>query len=361
MADKYHIIPEFPNYAISTDSVVIDRKTQERLTELPLSGFSYVIVDGLKVPVPLLYVWTFVGRGNFRITTDKTGYTYYPPTKVIQISEDEYFLGDKDAPAEEMEYFKRIPGLSQYIISPTGLIYNKERYKFLRRTYNHHDYLVATLVDDTGFRSPRKVHRLVYAAFIGPISDGMTIDHIDGVRWNNDPRNLRVMHRADNSLKAMINDGKYTDVSWTPYQIDKVCKCISEGKGMPEIGKSINFDTTRYDWDSLKDLVLNIRTGKIYKDVMMQYVNSLDEIPYNEEINEPTKFNRTSTIYSKPPEAQTEFNYRERQYRLTPGDVVDIKDRIKKGENFQKIADTYKVSPAIIYNIDKGKAWKTIQ
>lgn len=361
MESKYNAIPEFPNYAINNNLEVIDKKTQTRLTEYPMSGYSYVIVDGFKVPIPLLYVWTFVGKGNFRIVTDKIGYTYAPPTNVIQISDDEYFLGASDARAEEMEYFKRIPGFSQYLISPTGLVYNKERYKFLRRTYDHAGYFVTTLVDDNGFRAPRKVHRLTYVTFVGPISDNMTIDHIDRLKWNNDPRNLRALYRADNKLKAPINDGKYTDVAWTPFQVNRVCKCISEGKSMEEIGRSINYDTSRYNWDSLKDLVLNIRTGDIYQDVMLQYVKSLEDIPNHQENGEPTKFTKTPEIYSKPPEAQTEFNYREKQYRLTPKDAVDIKSRIRNGESFQAIADAYKVSPTIIYNIDKGKAWKTIQ
>ena len=361
MAQKYHIIPEFPNYAISTDSAVIDRKTETRLTEYPLSGFAYVIVDGLKMPIPILYVWTFVGRGNFRITTDKTGYTYYPPMDIIQISDDEYFLGDKDARPEEMEYFKRIPRFSQYLISPTGLIYNKERYKFLHRTYNHHNYLVATLTDDNGFRSPRKIHRLVYAAFIGPISDGMTIDHIDNVRWHNDPRNLRALHRADNTLRAYSSNGSYTDISWSRPILERICKGISEGKGAPDIARSINFDANRYDIKSLNDLIFNIRIGKIYQDIMLQYVDSLDDIPYNEESTEPTKYNRTSIIYSKPPEEKTDFNFRKKQYRLTPRDVVNIKQALTNGEKVSDIAKRYNVNEGPIYAIASGTNWKTIQ
>lgn len=46
------------------------------------------------------------------------------------------------------------------------------------------------------------VHRFVYEFFKGPIPDGMTIDHIDGDKLNNDIDNLQLMSRGDNSRKA---------------------------------------------------------------------------------------------------------------------------------------------------------------
>ena len=362
MAQKYHIIPEFPEYGISVDCGVINLKTQERLTEYPLSGFSYVNIDGIKVPTPVLYVWTFVGRGKFRITTDKTGYTYLPPLDTYQISEDEYFLGDNDTRPEEAEYFKRIPGFSQYLISPTGLIYNIERYKFLHRTYNHGNYLVATLTDDTGFRSPRKVHRLVYAAFVGPIDESMTIDHIDGVRWNNDPRNLRVLRVANNTIRGQTNRS-FTEINWDPEDIDIICEKISEGKQTHEILKAFDYNKYRgsYNNGPLVDLIFNIRTGKAYKDTMLKYVSSIEEIPYVGLPDEPTKYNRPSAIYSNPPAKKENFNFRDKQYKLTPRDVLNIKSLLSQGHTFQEIADKYHVNQSSIGEIASGKTWKTLQ
>lgn len=43
------------------------------------------------------------------------------------------------------------------------------------------------------------VHRLVYELFVGPIPDGMQIDHIDGTRDNNSVDNLRVVSQAGNT------------------------------------------------------------------------------------------------------------------------------------------------------------------
>ena len=46
------------------------------------------------------------------------------------------------------------------------------------------------------------IHRLVYEAFVGPIPKNMTIDHIDGDKYNNVPSNLQVMERSANTIKG---------------------------------------------------------------------------------------------------------------------------------------------------------------
>ncbi len=49
----------------------------------------------------------------------------------------------------------------------------------------------------------RKVHRLVAEAFIGPIASGLTVNHLDGNKANNDVENLEIVTRAENSQHAM--------------------------------------------------------------------------------------------------------------------------------------------------------------
>ena len=43
-----------------------------------------------------------------------------------------------------------------------------------------------------------KVHRLVAAAFIGPIPEGMQVNHINGVKHDNRVENLEIVTLADN-------------------------------------------------------------------------------------------------------------------------------------------------------------------
>lgn len=47
------------------------------------------------------------------------------------------------------------------------------------------------------------IHRLVYAAFTGPIPEGHHIDHIDGNKDNNKPNNLRALSRSDHRKETV--------------------------------------------------------------------------------------------------------------------------------------------------------------
>jgi len=52
------------------------------------------------------------------------------------------------------------------------------------------------------------VHRCVYIAFVGNISKGRTIDHIDGDPKNNNVNNLRCCSQAENVRNRRMRNGK---------------------------------------------------------------------------------------------------------------------------------------------------------
>jgi hypothetical protein len=62
-------------------------------------------------------------------------------------------------------------------------------------------YLRAQLWRD-GKPCPRLVHTLVATTFIGPCPAGLDVNHIDGVKTNNQPSNLEYVTRSDNNLHA---------------------------------------------------------------------------------------------------------------------------------------------------------------
>ena len=59
-----------------------------------------------------------------------------------------------------------------------------------------------------GLRAHALAHRLVYVHLVGPIPDGETINHIDGVKSNNRPGNLEPATHSEQILHAIHVLGK---------------------------------------------------------------------------------------------------------------------------------------------------------
>lgn len=64
-----------------------------------------------------------------------------------------------------------------------------------------------------------KTHRLIAEAFFGEIPDGLTVDHINGVRSDNRVENLRLVSHKQNMrgfcTKSKGKSSKYRGVCWT--------------------------------------------------------------------------------------------------------------------------------------------------
>jgi|JFJP01.1.fsa_nt_gi hypothetical protein len=116
-------------------------------------------------------------------------------------------LGGQDDPF--LNGFKIIPGFSKYCINRYGVVYNRERNFYVStRQANfrvENTYINFNIECDNGYRTVLGVHRAIGLAFIEytPNVNQLTINHIDGNKFNNDLINLEWVTYSDNNIHAM--------------------------------------------------------------------------------------------------------------------------------------------------------------
>ncbi len=77
----------------------------------------------------------------------------------------------------------------KYLVSRCGKIKNARSGRILKATNNGHGYLAFT-ISDGGIRIQKCVHTVVAHCYLGPRPDGLSINHIDGNKKNNNAINL---------------------------------------------------------------------------------------------------------------------------------------------------------------------------
>lgn len=118
---------------------------------------------------------------------------------------------------------KQIPGYEgRYVATDSGEIYSLISNRILKSHTANHGYHSLMLKDALNRRKGVMVHTLVARAFLGRRPDGMTINHMNGVKTDNRPANLEYCTLADNIRHAketgLIKSGeahyryKFTDL-----------------------------------------------------------------------------------------------------------------------------------------------------
>src|SRR6188474_6603 len=88
------------------------------------------------------------------------------------------FLNTTDTEWKVLEEFPN------YIITINGNVWSLSRGRFIYQSISNSGYLQVTLIKDGKFKT-KHVHSLVAKTFLGDRPEGLTINHIDGVRANN--------------------------------------------------------------------------------------------------------------------------------------------------------------------------------
>lgn len=89
-----------------------------------------------------------------------------------------------------------------YEVSDHGRVRRSGAEHVLKGTPGNHGYPCVRLSRKSQVRE-HLIHRLVFEAFVGPIPEKMTINHIDGIKTNNRVENLELATKAANNAHAL--------------------------------------------------------------------------------------------------------------------------------------------------------------
>lgn len=160
----------------------------------------------------------------------------------------------------------------RYDVSSRGRVrslqnnWGHKRIKMMSLVLGRAGYPFVVLMVNKVRRQPN-VHRLVAESFIGPIPDGMQVNHKNGIKSDNWIENLEIVTPSENALHSVRVLGnktgyqageKHPNALLTDKQYDEACALILEGKLLDrEIAEL--FGVSRNVVKRLKNLRLGIR------------------------------------------------------------------------------------------------------
>jgi hypothetical protein len=277
-------IPFFEDYLISRDGKLyhLDLETGTH-TDISHIIFDYTkrgvpiyrILDlkdkeiYLELPLDKLILNTFVGDLEGKILHKDFDYNNcsvdnlkYELNITNVDNSDSLWINNKE--------FKIVLNHKNYYVSNNGMIYSTLANKLLKQAMNDKLYFKIKLDKDH-----ESVHRLVYTTWIGEIPEGLTINHKDGNKRNNNIDNLETMTGAENFRHAQ-NNGLRHNSKWTEENIHIICKMMEDNKSFPEIAHMFSVDSYN-ERKRLSTTLTHLRNGTIWKDITTLYhLNNYD-------------------------------------------------------------------------------------
>ena len=100
-----------------------------------------------------------------------------------------------------VDYWGLIPGYPNYLVSRRGEVRSLVRNRLLSQVEGERGYMLVNLYSN-GRPKHFLVHRLVAAAFLGPIPPGHQVNHKDADKTNNHLENLEIVTPEQNRAHA---------------------------------------------------------------------------------------------------------------------------------------------------------------
>lgn len=168
----------------------------------------------------------------------------------------------------------------KYLISNWGRLYNKDTGRYLPQLLikpTNKNYIVLGVKGLNGENSFISMHTLMAAVYHPPIpavnlSSEYVVDHIDAIKWHNEPYNLRWATQKENARYANENNlvgrpfGEDNSQSvLTDADYHEICRLTQEGYMPNEINKIMNLGR------DITNIAQKIRSGKSETLISGQY------------------------------------------------------------------------------------------
>ena len=144
--------------------------------------------------------------------------------------------------------WKDIPGFQgKYSVNNLGEVRSNIAYGGRGKLLGQHirnGYYELNMYDCNNNRNSHRVHRLVVEAFIGPIPDGMQVNHINGNKRDNRFENLEIVSQSENALHAYrIGLSSPSDNGLKKHvSVLKDGKIMASYKSIREMSREMNLD-----------------------------------------------------------------------------------------------------------------------
>src|SRR5262249_11235252 len=147
------------------------------------------------------------------------------------------------------DMWREVPGSPGYLVSHRGDIMSLKRNRLLAQAETKRGYLAVNLYRD-GRPKNFLVHRLVAAAFNGPIPVGYVVNHRNGLKADNRSSNLEICTPEENREHAkrhgLVRSGEQNArAKLTEEQVRTIRRLHAEGVSVRDIARRFDFVTER--------------------------------------------------------------------------------------------------------------------
>lgn len=168
---------------------------------------------------------------------------------------------------------------NKYEVSNKGLVRTISEKKIMSIRF-HRGYLSTQLMSITGKSAEFRIHRLVAYEFVEGYQDGLVVNHKDGIKTNNDYRNLEwvtqlenVHHANDTGLVNHINGERVNTAILSNDEVRRICNVLKKTNGNIKLAL---YEARIYNDKVTIDMIRKIKNKETWKIISDEYFDKFN-------------------------------------------------------------------------------------